>query len=527
MEQRHLNIEDFVDNIYFQKDAAHFQQLIELLSTTKQRYFYALKNADPELVKWIDDAVPLLSDSQYKITTKCNWIVSGRTEFPVCTNPTCRNFGKDDAFKKLNLKVFEPYPRFCDRKCQNSHPEKLSASEKTCFERYGTKTTLAVKEFRDKGVETMLKTYGVSSPGQLEKNHQIQLKKSYENYLLNNDYDEPMFSLEDYYARANDDELLKFKCKRCGLVFYAKHKDGHHHRCPKCYDYKYTSQQEKSLAEFVKSIVGNDTVQENCKDVIYPGEVDIYVPSKKLAIEYDGLYWHSDDQKPDHKFHLKKTELCEAKGIQLIHVFENEWITKPEIVKSRIRNLLGAYDKIVYARKCVIKEVDSKMSKAFQEQNHIQGSVHSSVNIGLFFEDELISLMTFGKTRFSKKYEWELLRFCSKLNWHVIGAASKLLKHFEKEYSPKSLVSYADRRWSQGKVYKAIGFNLEHASLPNYWYWKDASQIYSRVKFQKHTLERQLETYDPNLTEVQNMKNNHYSRIFDCGNLVFAKKSKQ
>ena len=116
-----------------------------------------------------------------------------------------------------------------------------------------------------------------------------------------------------------------------------------------------------------------------------------------------------------------------------------------------------------------------------------------------------------------------MLRFCNKLGYHVVGAASKLLKFFEKTYMPKSLVSYADRRWSQGRLYKALGFTLKHASSPNYWYWKNTNTLESRIKYQKHKLKDILEIYDENLSEAENMKNNGYHTIYDCGNLVFEK----
>ena len=132
--------------------------------------------------------------------------------------------------------------------------------------------------------------------------------------------------------------------------------------------------------------------------------------------------------------------------------------------------------------------------------------------------------MTFGKCRFNKKYEWELLRFCNKLGYHIPGGASKLLTYFERTYKPKSLISYADRRWSQGKLYRALGFNLDHVSEPNYWYFNNIFSLESRIKYQKHKLKDILEKFDPNLTEVENMIMNGYHRIFDCGNLVFVKK---
>ena len=252
-------------------------------------------------------------------------------------------------------------------------------------------------------------------------------------------------------------------------------------------------------------------------------ELDIYIPDRKLAFEYDGLYWHKDNGcGNDRNRHLFKTELCESKGIHLVHIFENEWLNKRSIVESRIKNLLGVFDKIVYARKCEVKEVPSKDSFEFQNMNHIQGGVHSSVNIGLYYEDELISLMTFSKPRFNKKYDWELVRFCNKIGYHVPGAASRLLKHFERQYNSRSISSYADRRWSIGNLYSKFGFKPVPTSKPNYWYIVDG-ELESRVKYQKHKLNSILEHFDSSKSEWDNMKDNGFNRIFDCGNLVFLK----
>lgn len=133
--------------------------------------------------------------------------------------------------------------------------------------------------------------------------------------------------------------------------------------------------------------------------------------------------------------------------------------------------------------------------------------------------------MTFGKCRFNKKYEWELLRFCNKLGYHIPGGASKLLTYFERTYKPKSLISYADRRWSRGVLYEKLGFTLDHISSPNYWYFNDYAtmELKSHVCFYKHKLSNILEKYNANMSEVDNMKMNGYKRIFDCGNLVFVK----
>ena len=260
--------------------------------------------------------------------------------------------------------------------------------------------------------------------------------------------------------------------------------------------------------------------------------MDILVPERKFAIEYNGNSFHSfgintytplnnaDEESIKKDNHLNKTEMCEDLGIQLFHIFSSD---NQEIWKSMISNKLGLSRKIP-GRKTIVKEVPNKEAKEFQEFNHLQGSVNASVKLGLYYNDELVSLMTFGKSRYTKTAEYELIRFCSLRNTTVQGGASKLLKYFERNYSPESIVSYANRRWSTGNLYKQLGFNLSHISKPNYFYFRgNDGALESRVKFQKHKLSKILEKFDCNKTETENMYENDYRKIYDSGNLVFIK----
>lgn len=357
-----------------------------------------------------------------------------------------------------------------------------------------------------------------------------QRKRRYQEFLASTDV-KPLFSEEEYIKLNRFQRYsvpLKWKCLKCGNEFEAII-DGNFSarkhipvRCLNCYPFMCgESEAERNIVSFIKENF-NGEVKIKDRSLIFPFELDIYIPEKKLAIEYDGIYWHAQKER---LYHLKKTELCEKLGIQLIHVFEDEWLNKQEIVKSRLRNFLGKFDKIIYARKCEVKEIEAKYSKKFQLENHIQGFVNSKINLGLYFENELVSLLTINKSRFAKSYEYELVRFCSKLNYHVVGAASKLLKYFEENYKPKSIISYADRRWSIGNIYKKLGFQLISSSRPNYWYFKkNSSTLFNRMIFQKYKLRKILENFDEKLSEVKNMEANGYQRIFDCGNLVFVKK---
>ena len=273
--------------------------------------------------------------------------------------------------------------------------------------------------------------------------------------------------------------------------------------------------------------IRTDDKLENHRKLIFPLELDIYIPSAKLAIEYNGLLYHSRGYDSSSKanspdfprdYHLNKTKLCEEQGVQLLHIFEGENLN---IWYSMIHSKLGLNEKL-YARKCFIKEIQFKEASEFLEANHLQGSCNSKINLGLFYNDELVSLMTFGKARFNKQYDWELLRFCSKRNLNVIGAAGKLLKHFRRNYNG-SIISYANRRWSNGDLYEKLGFSKVKETPPNYWYFrKNEGVLFSRVMFQKHKLKDILENFDASLSETQNMLNNGYRQIFDCGNLVYV-----
>ena len=289
-----------------------------------------------------------------------------------------------------------------------------------------------------------------------------------------------------------------------------------------------------SNEEFIISSLFNKTVCiNNDRNILNGKELDIYIPKYNFAIEYNGLLWHSHNpyqfptknQKENKNKHLEKTELCEQNNIQLFHIFENEWLnsTKQEIWKSVINSKLNNHKRI-FARKTDIRLVQNKEKDMFLEQNHLQGTCSSKINIGLYYENELVSIMTFGKSRFSKKYEYELLRFASKLNTTIVGGGSKLIKFFENKYKPKSLISYANRRWSTGNFYEAVGFKFSHNSSPNYFYFDCNSLILeSRNKYQKHKLHKVLDKFNPDLSEQDNMFNNDYRRIYDSGNKIYIK----
>jgi len=281
---------------------------------------------------------------------------------------------------------------------------------------------------------------------------------------------------------------------------------------------------ENEVADFIKTYY-NDEILLNYRE--FKKELDIYLPKLRIGFECNGTYWHSSHQKSK-DYHINKTEWFNSKDIKVFHIHECDWKNKKEIIKSMILNQINQTTTKIYARKCIIKSITPQESKNFLINNHLQGNVNSKIKLGLYYNNELISIMTFGNLRknlnqTSKEGVYELLRFCTKLNTTLVGGASKLLKHFEHEFSPQKVISYANIDYSQGKLYENLNFILKHQSKPGYFYIKNNIK-YNRFTFRKQNLIKL--GYDKNLTESKIMNDLGYYAIYDCGVYRFEKEYK-
>jgi hypothetical protein len=290
-----------------------------------------------------------------------------------------------------------------------------------------------------------------------------------------------------------------------------------------------TSSIEQEVIEYLQSITDASIEQSN-RTILNNKEIDIFVPDKNLAIEINGIYWHCEEKGKSKKYHLDKTIECEKSHIHLIQIYDSEWLdpVKHDIVKSKLNHLLGRSIKIP-ARKCQVKEIDNKLYQSFVERNHLQGFIASGIKIGLFYQDQLVSAAGFGKSRFNKQFQFELLRYCSEKYHTVVGGLSKILAYFDRLVGNVGVISYADRRWTNsinGNLYQNSGFELIGQSDPNYKYFhlNNPGLLLSRNQFQKHLLAEKLSIFDPDLSEYQNMSLNRYYRIWDCGNLIYSRK---
>ena len=431
-----------------------------------------------------------------------------------------------DANWNNREKFLQTISEFGDAKKKSINKKRILTSLK----KFGTEHAMQNEEVKKKRITTCMQRHGKEHVLQLDSVRAACNAKHREKawqHLIQDKACIPMFTHDEFIESSTSKRIWKWKCCTCEDVFEAVYDNGMHHRCYKCYPNTShgTSLAEQELAAFVKSLT-TCKVYNHCmenKHVIDDREIDIWIPELKLGIEFDGLYYHSEINCKDSNYHLKKTEACEEKGIQLIHVLEDEWIEKKAVVKARLKHLICKQKtRRVFARRCEVKELANDIKDKFLEKYHIQGKDVSKIRYGLFFNQHLVAVMTFVKSRFNKQYQWELSRYATIAHFTVVGGASKLLKKFENDYASKSIITYADRRWSQGKLYEKIGFSFLHASAPSYFYVKSQHR-FSRIMFQKHKLKDELEKFDESLSEVENMKMNGYTRVFDCGNLVYVK----
>lgn len=321
---------------------------------------------------------------------------------------------------------------------------------------------------------------------------------------------------------SEDNNLLSLRCKKCNHEFTLTRQCFTESKfspewCNTCFPLtpSYRSKSEIELYEYVLSLT-SDAIS-NHRQLIGRQEVDIYIPRLNLAIEFNGLYWHSEDglakTGKSKTSDYEKMQALRKKGIRYIGIFEDEWINNQEIVKSRLANILGKSTRTVYARKCSVKEISSKESGKFCRENHIQGAGRSNVRYGMFYNNELVSVMTFSKTNLSRRIkDWEINRFCHKLGIRVVGGASKIFKRFITDHNPKSIISYADSRWSEGDLYGVLGFDFVKQTVPNYWY------VYPGTTKRIHRFAlRKTNTDDKLKTEKTLRKEQNYLVIYDCG----------
>jgi hypothetical protein len=432
----------------------------------------------------------------------------------------------------------------------------------------GVKYSFQREDVKEKSKETKLEKYGDENYNNTEKMKETKLEKyGDENYVNVKKIEEtnmerrgvrfPMI-LQDVKNKASDTRyknksdkvykhlntikmrfLEKYKgahtrceveCLICKTVFYKNWNEIQQGaEClicnPRIHECKSVPQKqiESFLSELGEVVIADD------RTIIKPYELDLLLFDKKIAIEYCGLAFHHEDiinktrKIPGEHYHLYKLTECNKLNFRLITIFEDEWQLKGDIVKERIKSIIGKTSGVkIHGRNCIIREISPSHKNDFLEKFHLQGEDRSVVKLGAFYKDELVSVMTFSHGNISKgsKSEetiWELNRFCSDYNYHIPGIASKLLTHFKRNYEWTEIFSYADRRWSDGNVYRQLGFDFDGYTHPNYWY-VNLNKACNRI----HRFNLRKRPDEPkDIPEYVLRKNDGYVRIWDCGNFRF------
>lgn len=416
---------------------------------------------------------------------------------------------------------------------QNPNIQKKAAD--TCVKKYGSACYLQSNEGKLHVHKNMKSTYGVEYFSQSREWKRLRMRDSSKiDELMKFDEDPSGYILANFDNKPSLNEL----CDALGVSTEAVSTRVAQAHCSDLVAFVY-SNMEREVSNYLYSIDPDIEIVHNTHKIITPYEIDIYLPQHKLGIECNPTSTHnssinsfdkSDDPIPP-GYHKRKTDMCEAEGIFLFHIFGYEWTYHKEIIQSMLLNLLNKNSRIIYARKANVCSISSEVCNRFLETNHRQGSAYSSIRLGLYHEDELVSVMTFGKMRstigtgnenLSDCYE--LVRFCSLLNTSVVGGASKLFKYFVKHYCPVRVRSFSDRSHTRGQLYQHLGFREIRRSDPGYvWVDTNTDMNYHRVNAQKQNIKKFLhdDAIDLSKSEREIMIEHGFVQVFDSGTITW------
>jgi very-short-patch-repair endonuclease len=428
----------------------------------------------------------------------------------------CSNFTKFLDFGR-------GYAKLCSRKCTGSSNSAKLKRINTTQNKYGSSHFSKTNEYKIKFRETCIIRYGVVNPGQissLKKQRSKAKQLTFYKKLIEDiqQFSRPNFSFDEY-THVRDKEL-SWSCVICGNEF-TSNAFGKLPKCPKCYPPGNIGDQssvEKDVLFEVRKFYSGEII-ENSRNIIKPKEIDIYFPDKKLAIEINGVYWHSNKHL-DNNYHQEKFNICNLKGISLLMITDHEWKVNREIIIKMIKYRLGCCtgDRI-HTRKCHTIEIDSTSAKNFLNNNHLNGYCNATKHLGLFTVDEkLVSVLSYNMSNRFKKdnSDIEIIRFA--VDGIIPGALGKFIKYFKKTYPIQQIVTYADLRYGAGNIYTINNFILIHTTKPGYWYfWQN--NIYHRLNWTKQKLIKL--GYNSNKTEKQIMEEIGALRIYDCGHRYF------
>lgn len=500
-----------------------------------------LKNKYPV---YYEKIMTLVKEDNISISERIFLYQNGLFEAPKC------------KFCNLNkvafIKFYKGYATYCSRSCaaKSTHldPEvkrKRISSIQICNtdpeirKRMTERANLTklnfdksrIEKSNEKRNKTNIEKYGV---GNISQNPDVKKKIKEKVSVAMNQIlmKKSILNIEQSGFKINsiDKDIFNINCNFCGNDISIKRSLFNQRKrfnitiCLSCNPISNRSDFENNILKYVQEIYGGKI--ENNKKFGKNYEIDIYIPELKIGIECNGLWWHSEIYR-DKNYHIDKVKFFKDKNIDIINIWEDDWRYKGHIVKSRLKNRIAKVNKI-YARNCILKEVSKSETIDFLNKNHIQGYCISKYNIGLYYNDKLVYILTLGSLRknlghISTNGQYEILRSCSLIEYSIVGGFSKCLSYFKVNYNPSRIISYCDRSFNTGNSYLKNGFQLIKTTLPNYyWFNKDEGIRVNRWNYRKDKLVKC--GFDTNKTEIQIMNSQGYYRIWDCGSFLFEMK---
>ena len=369
--------------------------------------------------------------------------------------------------------------------------------KQTKLEKYGDENYNNCK----KHTNTLIEKYGVSSPALLEKS-KITLMKNY-------GVTSPMKS--DLIK----DKVKETNMKKYGVPFFVMTEE-----------YKLSNGFTISkINQRFSELLSKNNIEHELEFNISCKSFDFHILNTNILLEINPTYthnstnscWFNNYEKPpiSSDYHFNKSKLAKENGYHCIHIFDWDDIDK-------IINILKPKEAIP-ARKCEVKDVSKEDCKAFEMKNHLQGYCnHQDIRLGLYYNNELVQLMTFGKPRYNKNYEYELIRLCSSESYAIIGGSEKLFKYFIEKYSPSSIISYCDDAKFNGNVYSKLGFEMKSYGSPSKHWWNGERHITDNLLRQQGFDRLFNASYGKGTSNEQLMLEHGFVEIYDCGQSTYV-----
>ena len=410
----------------------------------------------------------------------------------------CAEFGFSSAVFKRLAKFYgirKSYGAIFENMCKTSMklygtdsnhvPGTVERRKRTCKEKYGAENVMRLDEFKDKLKRSFKDKYGADSPfriPEIKKKRDETMKAKYgdSSYFRSKMPTETVSLLRcrekygeylDAHEKRTEEQIAKdLNCSQ-SLVQKVTLEYGF---LDKVITNPQSSSKEKEIRELLDGW-GVDYVT-NDRSVLDGKEIDLYVPSKKIGIEFNGDYWHSSlFQNKD--YHFEKSKLAESNGVRLIHIYEYEWNSMRGKIEQLLRIALGVAGKRIYARQCEVREITNDEARPLNEAVHLQGHRPAQVTYGLYYGGELVQLMSFSRTRYNRNLKgsnsWEIIRGCPGSNNIVVGGVSRLFSRFISDHNPDEVFSYCDFNKFDGRSYEAIGMKFIGYTGPDKTYLID------------------------------------------------------